>query len=256
MLALRQTSRTGSSLCEWGDAMSLRFGNIVSATPKKLDLGLVKSVAAADRGSLEVSPQEVEFIGRKPRLSLTSVLAVAWLRPQWPRLQILGVIALAAAAVWVFIGSEQGWVKLLWAAILVPAALVWLWKIVGTKWVQVDYPGELGSRTSAYLADGSYRGFGGLMGGTRDLYDAIWAYGPGGAPAPMTSFPPRHPRADAAAGCWGPCSQSGCAPSWSWAGVAPTWAPTASWPRARTQAPCLRIPGACSSRSGPRRRDP
>ena len=161
--------------------MTQRFANVVSARPKKLQMGVVKSVSAADRGSLEVSPQAIEFTGREAKLSLNRVEAVEWLGVEWSRIQLLGVIALLAGALWVLAGSEQGWVRLLWAAFLVPTALVWFWRIASTKWVQVDSRDESGSRKSAYFQDGSYRGFGGLLGGTKDLYAAIRTHGPGGA---------------------------------------------------------------------------
>lgn len=146
--------------------MSPSFGSVWCATPEKFH-GMVKLIAYDDRGSLSIAPDEIHFAGRKMNLSARKVVAVSLTRQQipWPSYAIVNVacVALLAAARWD--GLSVGF--------LIAGDIFGLSIAVTTKWVRVDYRDESSARRTVYFADGSRRGWGGILGGTKELHRAI-----------------------------------------------------------------------------------
>jgi hypothetical protein len=148
--------------------MSPRFESVLYATPEKVNR-MVKFKATDDRGSLAVSSDGVQFVGRKLNLTARRIVAVSLARQQipWPSYAVLTLVCIPLFAMIYSLPLAE-------AVVLVIAGdLFGLWVAVSTKWVRVDYQDESGSRRSAYFADGSKRGWGGIFGGTNVLYRAI-----------------------------------------------------------------------------------
>jgi hypothetical protein len=143
------------------------FDNAWYATPKKFN-GIVKFIAYDDRGSLNMSPDEIRFVGRKVDVSVRRVVAVSLVRQQipWPAYAVVNLVLVALLVVIHPLTAFD-------LAYVVALNLVGLSIAVGTKWVKIDYEDEPNGRQSVYFADGSIRGWGGILGGTKELYRAI-----------------------------------------------------------------------------------
>lgn len=143
------------------------FDSAWYATPRRFN-GIVKLMAYDDRGSLSTSPDGIRFVGRKADVSVRKVVAVSLVRQQipWPGYAVVNLVLVALLVV-----IHQSTTFDL--AYVVALNIVGLSIAASTKWVKVDFEEEPNSRQSVYFADGSMRGWGGIFGGTKDLYRAI-----------------------------------------------------------------------------------
>ena len=130
---------------------------------------MVKFIATDDRGSLAMSSDGIQFVGRKLDVTVTRIVAVSLTRQQipWPSYAVLTLVGVLLFAIIYSLPLAAA------VALVIAGDLFGLWVAVSTKWVRVDYQDESGSRRSAYFADGSKRGWGGIFGGTNVLYRAI-----------------------------------------------------------------------------------
>jgi len=130
---------------------------------------MVKFIATDDRGSLAMSSDGIQFVGRKLDVTVTRIVAVSLTRQQipWPSYAVLTLLGVLLFAIIYSLPLAAA------VALVIAGDLFGLWVAVSTKWVRVDYQDESGSRRSAYFADGSKRGWGGIFGGTNVLYRAI-----------------------------------------------------------------------------------
>lgn len=148
--------------------MNLQFASVWYATPAKVNR-MVKFIATDDRGSLAMSSDGIQFVGRKLNLTVTRIVAVSLTRQQipWPSYAVLTLVGVLLFAIIYSLPLAAA------VAIVIAGDLFGLWVAVSTKWVRVDYQDESDSRRSAYFADSSKRGWGGIFGGTKVLYQAI-----------------------------------------------------------------------------------
>jgi hypothetical protein len=128
-----------------------------------------------DRGSLEVSPDGIRFVGRKVNFTVRKVVAVSIVRQQipWLTIAVVNVVVVAGlVAVWTATALDLSSL-LPGLAILVAVNVVVILMHARDKWVKVDYEDEPSAGQSVCFADDSMRGWRGLFGGTKDLYRAI-----------------------------------------------------------------------------------
>ena len=155
--------------------MSQRFASIWYATPEKVE-SMIKLVVFNDRGSLDVSPDQLQYRGKKFTVSTGKVVSVSLTsqRIPWVTYALVNVAVVAYFAVTYSGVLNPGVI----AAILVAANLLGLLIGASTKWVVVEYQDESNQTRKAYFADGSGLGWGGILGGTTALYQAIKKQGP------------------------------------------------------------------------------
>jgi hypothetical protein len=166
VLAFDRTSPKQAAKSSGEGGLSRLFGSVWCATPEKFN-GMVKYIVYDDRGSLSIAPDEVHFAGRKMNLSVRKVVAVSLARQQvpWPLYAIVNLVFLALLVAERWDGLSAGF--------LIAGDIFGLSIALTTKWVRVDYQDESSTRRSVYFADGSRLGWGGILGGTKDLYGAI-----------------------------------------------------------------------------------
>jgi hypothetical protein len=140
---------------------------------------MVKFIAMDDRGSFAMSSDGIQFVGRKLNLTVTRIVAVSLTRQRipWPSYALLTLVGVPVFAVFFSLPLAAA------AALVIAGDLFGLWVAVSTKWVRVDYKDESDGPQSAYFADGSKLGWGGIFGGTKVLYQAILDGRHIGAPA-------------------------------------------------------------------------
>ena len=128
---------------------------------------VTKFIVFDDRGTLTVAPGRMRYAGRKNSLDITDVLDLSLVkqRVNW----VTYVITVSIASVYLLF---QGFSPI--AVVLIMAVAVGLGVLIGanTKWVRVAYRAGAGTK-EAYFADGSLLGWGGLLGGTTRLFNAI-----------------------------------------------------------------------------------
>jgi hypothetical protein len=150
--------------------MNRQFASVWYVTHEKFK-SMTKFIAFSDRGSLDVSPDQIEYRGKKYIVSMPEVSAVslASQRIPWVTYAIVNVAAVACFAI---IASGKLNVGLI-AAILIAGNLLGVLIVASMKWVMVEYQDESNQIRKAYFADGSLLGWGGIFGGTAGLYRAI-----------------------------------------------------------------------------------
>jgi xanthine/uracil/vitamin C permease (AzgA family) len=130
---------------------------------------MVKYRAMDDRGSLAMAADQIQFMGRKSYISVSKVAAVSLVPQQipWPAHAVMTLLAIPLGLVLLH------WYVAVTAALIIAIDVLGLLIAISTKWVRVDYQDESGARRTACFADGSMFGWGGLLGGTSELYRAI-----------------------------------------------------------------------------------
>jgi hypothetical protein len=163
--------------------MAELFPNVWYATPARA-ASLTKLVVFDDSGSLEVSPQESFFSGRRGRIDLGSASVVSLTRQRLPWV----IYALINAALvpplllfpWFLLGSRLDFtsgfglvVVVGLVAVMIASNAIGMLVGINTPWVLVEYEDKDGQFQQAYLADASGFGWGGIFGGTKRIYQAI-----------------------------------------------------------------------------------
>ena len=128
---------------------------------------VTKFIVFDDRGTLSVAPGRLRYAGRKHKFDIADVLDVSMVkqRVNW----VTYVFTVGIASVYLLL---QGYSPI--AVVLIMAVAVGLGVLIGanTKWVRVTWRGAGGTH-EAYFADGALLGWGGLLGGTTRLFNAI-----------------------------------------------------------------------------------
>jgi hypothetical protein len=156
--------------------MEQNFSSVWYATPEKVE-SITKLIVLSDRGSLAISPGEVHYQGRKLTLSIQKIARVSLERQRIPWVSyIIANIALVAYWAILFSGRLNDVIFVGFLAMaLLAANLLGLLVGVSTKWILIEYEDESGQTQRAYFAEGSMFGWGGILGGTTRLFNAIEA---------------------------------------------------------------------------------
>jgi hypothetical protein len=163
--------------------MNQQFASVWYATPEKVE-STTKCIAFSDRGSLELWPDQlIQYRGKRFSVSMQNVFRVSLTsqRIPWVTYAIVNLAAAACYAVPLFVVMFLGVSNvgvpaaiLIGAiSILVASNLLGMLIAANTKWVMVEYQDEFDQSRTAYFADGSLLGWGGILGGTSALYRAI-----------------------------------------------------------------------------------
>lgn len=161
--------------------MPQQFKSVWYATPEKVN-SMTKLIVFSDRGPLDVFQDRVEYHGKTFAISMPNIVAVSLTaqRIPWVTYLLSNIVGIACFAVIFAVRLNRGvGGTMLWrnlgviAAILVMGNLIGLLGSTSTKWISVEYKDESNNAQTAYFADGSLLGWGGILGGTSALYRAI-----------------------------------------------------------------------------------
>jgi len=127
-------------------------------------------MATSDKGAIELLGDGLAFHGAKVTIAARPVTSVQLVgqRLPWPSYV---VTTIACVAVLLMVGWPV-------AAVLVVTAVADLFGLkigINTKWILVGFVDPFGLERQAYFADGSSRGWGGILGGTEQLRRRIEA---------------------------------------------------------------------------------
>jgi hypothetical protein len=143
------------------------------ATQSKVE-SISKLWVLSDRGTLDVHPDGLSFSGKQYRLRIENVEHVRLVRQQIPWVTLLasnGVLIL---------GMETGLLSYRLQSVTGIVVLTLLNACVlaiglSTRWVEVKYRDDSGTEQLAYFANGSGFGWGGIFGGTAQMYEQLKA---------------------------------------------------------------------------------
>lgn len=147
------------------------FGKIWYATPERI-ASAFKFVVFSDRGWLEASPDLMNFSGNKEHFDMGQITSVSLVRQKfaWGN----SLITLVFIGVWLYTLQLRSYRGSSTTPIVAIAAFVFGTAVsLSTRWVRVEYTDEMGVQQVAFFADGSALGWGGILGGTRRLYDEL-----------------------------------------------------------------------------------
>jgi len=153
--------------------------NVWYASEKKVK-SASKFLVFNDKGSLDFSGENILFTGKKNTIQIgkSTVRGISMVSQDinWVTYIMTNILAIAvyyfvftSISHFVFTGED---VVLLIVYFLIANGFGLL---VGksTKWILVEYLDKNGNPGKAYFADGSMRGWSGIFGGTRKIYDLI-----------------------------------------------------------------------------------
>jgi len=147
--------------------MEQEFPKTFYATKERVQ-SFTKFLIFDDRGTLWLSAGKLRFGGKKSSLEMGDVISVDLVsqRMNWVTYLIVNLIAI------IFVGlNGTEFVQLLALLIVGNAAGILIGK--STKWILVRFRNRSGQLSEAYFADARIFGWGGLLGGTRELFEAI-----------------------------------------------------------------------------------
>jgi hypothetical protein len=150
------------------------FPNIWFADEKR-NRSITKMMAFNARGSLEIEPDFLEFKGQKIKFRISNVKQVSITRQQIPWIQYL-IMNIIMIVYFVLIAKNLPPVDYLlpfMLSLLLVANAFGLIVGYSTKWVKVEYADDNNETCRVFLADGSSFGWGGVFGGTENLYQSI-----------------------------------------------------------------------------------
>jgi len=129
-----------------------------------------------DLGTLEIKPGQINFVGRNHTLSIDNVRHISLMRQTWNwNMYLLVNILLLPVCFFLYwflnpvIGIEVRTI----IVVVVAVNLLGLLVGVSTKWVEIEHGSSVGSVCRSYFADGSRKGWSGIFGGTRKLYESL-----------------------------------------------------------------------------------
>jgi hypothetical protein len=150
--------------------MGPQFSSVWYATPERFE-SKTALIAFSDRGSLEISPDTVQFQGKKQAISMTRIIKASLTRHRIPwEAWVVGLIAYLA---YLQIRYSDSLKVLHGAIVMAIGILIGIQFIVKMKWILVEYEDELGTARRAYFTDGTDFGLGAFVGGTTQLLHAI-----------------------------------------------------------------------------------
>lgn len=126
----------------------------------------------SDRGTLDVHPGGLSFSGKQYRLRIENVEHVRLVRQQIPWVTLLlsnglVVLMMETGLLSYRLRSVTGVIVLT----LLNAAMLAIG--LSTKWVEVKYRDDCGNEQLAYFANASGFGWGGIFGGTAQMYEQL-----------------------------------------------------------------------------------
>jgi hypothetical protein len=141
------------------------------ATQSKVE-SISKLWVLSDRGTLDIHTGGLSFSGRQYRLRIENVEHVRLVNQQIPWVTLLASNGI------LIVGMETGLLSYRLRSVtgLVVLALLNVAMLaVGlcTKWVEVKYRDDSGDEQLAYFANGSGFGWGGIFGGTAQMYEEL-----------------------------------------------------------------------------------
>lgn len=129
-----------------------------------------------DQGTLEIGQGQINFIGRKQTLRIGDVRHISLVRQTWNwKMYLLVNILLLPVYFFLYwflnpiVGIEVRTI------IVVVIAVNLLGLLIGfsTKWVEIEHGDSKDAFSRSYFADGSRKGWAGIFGGTRKLYELL-----------------------------------------------------------------------------------
>lgn len=132
-----------------------------------------KLIAFEDKGALTAEGNWLQFSGKNQQLRVTDIRNIELVRQPlpWITYMVMNIVLISIFVLFTWnrgteaiIGSIVGIVF----ANTLGAAICWQ-----TKWVRIEHTDESGQTARSYFADGSKSGWGGIFGGTRELYGQI-----------------------------------------------------------------------------------
>jgi hypothetical protein len=150
--------------------MNQAFPTVWYATPARVR-SITKWIVFDDRGPLEISGSGLQYKGKHYGVAATQILSVKLTRQSIAWVSFLIANALIVAY-FLYLSPNRDQPVFL-VSILIIANLFGLSVGMGTKWIQVEYEDASGQAHTAYFADGSALGWGGIFGGTSKLYHAL-----------------------------------------------------------------------------------
>ncbi len=136
--------------------------------------GITKMLAYKDKGSLKIEKDYLEFEGRRLRFRISNINRTSIARQQLPWLSYLLVNILLIIYLLIFRGVFAAQIPpAYWILLLLVSNVFGIVVGYSTKWMKIEYTDEQNMPRSAYFADGSSRGWGGIFGGTEKLYREI-----------------------------------------------------------------------------------
>jgi len=180
--------------------MPQEFQNVWLSTEEKLRVrseGAVLGFVFEDKGVLKVNPELLEFQGRSHAWSISRVQNIAsfHFKPRKVIQAVYIVLVAGISVVSVLLLIELSlfylvyrlslplglsillWVMLLTLLTLAVLALIFNFSSLGplgsSRWVKVDYLNEQNQPQTVYFADGSWLGWGGILGETQKMHKNI-----------------------------------------------------------------------------------
>ena len=163
--------------------MSQQFPNVWYATPVRV-ASRAKFKAHDDCGRLEISSSELTFLGAKQRLQMRDIRTVALTRQNLPWLMylVVNVLMSPCCALTAYLIYQDWSERTEFSVQIALVSLVVIYLVsnvlvtlinVNTSWVLVEYADMDNQTQQAYFMDASGFGWGGFLGGTRRMYQAI-----------------------------------------------------------------------------------
>lgn len=149
------------------------FPNIWFADEKR-SRGIAKMLAYKDKGSLKIEEDYLEFGGQKLRFRISNINRISIVRQQlpWPSYLLVNILLIIYLLIFRGIFATQI-PPVYWILLLLVSNVFGIAVGYSTKWIKIEYTDEQNMPRSAYFADGSSRGWGGIFGGTEKLYREI-----------------------------------------------------------------------------------
>jgi hypothetical protein len=149
--------------------MSYHFSNVRFVSPERLQRS-VKLLFFDDSGNLDVVRGGLRFEGRRQAVDFLNIRAIRLIRPPFPWVNFAVGIGLAWPLV---LAAPSGAARGMAAAFLLVINVVGAAICLSTKCVLLKFADKHGDTRLAYFADGTFFGWGGLFGGTRQLFSAL-----------------------------------------------------------------------------------
>ena len=133
----------------------------------------------SDKGSLRIGQNSLEFQGKKSSVRMAQIreISIANQQISWISLLITNILfGIFLLVLGSQLPTELSLPKYIFALYSILAILGGdAFAVIvgyGTKWIRIEYEGE----RVAYLADGSFFGWGGVFGGTKKLFRKLKLY--------------------------------------------------------------------------------
>ena len=133
-----------------------------------------------DKGSLRIETNLLYFRGKKTKISIAKIrkISITRQRLSWIGVLIINVLVgacLAALKIQLPPGFMPTQFVVFSILILLYFNALAILVSYNTKWIRIEYGNEPDPARLAYFADGTWLGWGGILGGTRKIYQELIA---------------------------------------------------------------------------------